>query len=626
MHARPDATQEPDLLEVSTRLSEALERLATLDPPTAGDARRAALLLLGMKVVPELRSKLSLPVFVGVQGGTNTGKSTVFNALAGKLLSPALVQASTTKHPLVYAHERWRGAFLSVGAFRGMEAKELEDPRELIVDERRADILYVRFHDDARLEGLALVDSPDFDSALASNALQAARIAALSDVTLFVTTAEKYRDRALVEQLAALLEEKASAIVVFNRIDEEIVFETVLDDLRSLLSPRHRGVPAIRLGFSRAKHPEEDVGVWLRSQAIEGLSALRGEDVKPRTVRRAFEKLDGLLREVIAGYRVEASAKAEIRAFARAEAATSARDYDEKERLPFPERTLAVERAIALTELGRVLFPEPRRGWLAKSLGLCVAKFDGAVRRTFVRWAGRYEGSVDSAPEALAEYGRVRDRIDSDATLRLAERLRLKVEVFAREREGRSSLAGRLVRELFAPAFVAGLPDSVRETHARELAAGGWTESAWLASVDGWIGSHPRTIRIASAAAIALKVACGIAAAWFLPPAPGLLSVVSPAKWLAFAGGYFAAAFLISLLVSACLGRRSRFDARRRAAARRALEAAVLAPLERALDEAISEDAIGRVEALAAALAAHPELKALDRSLPAETGGSGTGA
>ncbi|MGQ9590756.1 MAG: GTPase, partial [Planctomycetota bacterium] len=507
MHARPDATQEPDLLEVSARLSEALGSLAPLDPPAAGEPRRAALLLLGMKLVPELRSKLSLPVFVGVQGGTNTGKSTVFNALAGKLLSPALVQASTTKHPLVYAHERWRAAFLSLGAFREMEAKELEDPRELIVDERRADILYFRFHDDARLEGLALVDSPDFDSALASNALQAARIAALSDVTLFVTTREKYRDRALVAQLVALLEDKARAILVFNRIDEEIVFETVLDDLRSLLPPQHRGVPAIRLEVSRAQHPEEDVGVWLRSRAFEELSALRGEDVKPRMVRRAFEKLAALLREVVAAYSLEVSAKAEIRAFARAEAASSARDYDEKERLPFPERTAAVERAIALTELGRVLLPEPRRGWFARSAGLCVEKFDAAVRRTFVRWAGRYEGSVDSAPEALAEYGRTRDRIDSDVALRLAERLRLKVEAFARQREGRSSLAGRLVRELFAPAFVAGLPDSVRQIHARELEADGWTESAWLASVDGWIRSHPRTVRFLSAAAIALKLA-----------------------------------------------------------------------------------------------------------------------
>ncbi|MEM7235644.1 MAG: GTPase, partial [Planctomycetota bacterium] len=133
-----------------------------------GELRGDLLLLLRLKVLPELKNARKLPVFVAVQGGTNVGKSTVFNTLAGQLLSPSVVQASATKHPLVYVHQSWKDALLAGDTFPGLELRELEDPKELLVDEAATELVYLRFHDDAELSPFALVDSPDFDSALDS--------------------------------------------------------------------------------------------------------------------------------------------------------------------------------------------------------------------------------------------------------------------------------------------------------------------------------------------------------------------------------------------------------------------------------------------------------------------------
>jgi len=107
-----------ELVPLVEQLIGGLERLGGLEEHGAVAGSRATelrgdlLLSLRTKVLPELRAEGRLPVFVGVQGGTNVGKSTIFNALAGQLLSPSIVQASATKHPLVWAHSSWRTALL----------------------------------------------------------------------------------------------------------------------------------------------------------------------------------------------------------------------------------------------------------------------------------------------------------------------------------------------------------------------------------------------------------------------------------------------------------------------------------------------------------------------------------
>ena len=182
-----DTTARLDRSRALLAAVEALRPLpGLLSTPDGSDLRETALLHLRLKVIPELEADRRLPVFVAVQGGTNVGKSTLFNVLAGKILSPVVVQASATKHPLMFLHESWRPTLLEAGALGQFQCHELGDPKELLVDSEQTDLLYLRFHGDEALAGVALIDSPDFDSALLTNLAVARRIAALADVTLFV--------------------------------------------------------------------------------------------------------------------------------------------------------------------------------------------------------------------------------------------------------------------------------------------------------------------------------------------------------------------------------------------------------------------------------------------------------
>src|SRR5688572_32982042 len=129
---QPTSRKSPgeDLLALARDLRSAVSALHPLSADTGRDSRAGVLLLLDAKALPELEAALEFPVFAAILGGTNVGKSTVFNALAGKILSPALVTASATKHPLFFAHEKWRDRFLRDQPYPGVHCRELSDPKE----------------------------------------------------------------------------------------------------------------------------------------------------------------------------------------------------------------------------------------------------------------------------------------------------------------------------------------------------------------------------------------------------------------------------------------------------------------------------------------------------------------
>ncbi len=80
------------------------------------------------KLLPELKNPNLLPLIVSLVGGTNTGKSTFFNALVGMILSEARISAGATKHPLIYAHEAYRSQICSNEVFSNLEISQLQSP------------------------------------------------------------------------------------------------------------------------------------------------------------------------------------------------------------------------------------------------------------------------------------------------------------------------------------------------------------------------------------------------------------------------------------------------------------------------------------------------------------------
>jgi GTP-binding protein EngB required for normal cell division len=143
---------------------------------------------------------------VALAGGTGSGKSSLFNALAGASFSPAGVMRPTTKH--------------SHACVWGMEgAAPLLD--WLSVQRRHR---YARAsaldEGEASLTGLLLLDLPDHDSVVTGSAAMVDRLVKLVDMLVWVLDPLKYADAAVHRRyLVPLAGHAAVTLVVLNQVD-----------------------------------------------------------------------------------------------------------------------------------------------------------------------------------------------------------------------------------------------------------------------------------------------------------------------------------------------------------------------------------------------------------------------
>ncbi|MEU5608389.1 GTPase [Streptomyces sparsogenes] len=157
---------------------------------------------------------------VALAGATGSGKSTLFNALAGAYLSEAGIRRPTTAAPLACAWTDHADGLLD----------RLDIPHR---DRRRPAYPY-----DPTLRGLVLLDLPDHDSAAPGHRERVDRLLGLVDAVVWVVDPEKYADAVLHERYLRPLAGYAEVtFVVLNQVDRlpGEAADQVLDDLRRLL-------------------------------------------------------------------------------------------------------------------------------------------------------------------------------------------------------------------------------------------------------------------------------------------------------------------------------------------------------------------------------------------------------
>ncbi|MFE6931456.1 GTPase [Streptomyces sp. NPDC057699] len=160
---------------------------------------------------------------VAIAGATGSGKSTLFNALAGVQISDTGLRRPTTSAPIACSWTDGAAGLLD----------RLAIPGRL----RRRPVQGGTATDEA-LQGLVLVDLPDHDSAATGHRQQVDRVLALVDAVIWVVDPEKYADAALHERyLRPLAGHAEISFVVLNQIDRlsAEAADLVLDDLRRLL-------------------------------------------------------------------------------------------------------------------------------------------------------------------------------------------------------------------------------------------------------------------------------------------------------------------------------------------------------------------------------------------------------
>ncbi|MGW6527418.1 GTPase [Streptomyces venezuelae] len=186
---------------------------------------------------------------VAIAGATGSGKSTLFNALAGVMISETGVRRPTTAAPIGCSWTDGAAGLLDrLGIPGRLRRRPLQGPG---ADE---------------LQGLVLIDLPDHDSAVGEHREHVDRILALVDAVIWVVDPEKYADAMLHERyLRPMAGHAEVTFVVLNQIDRlpGDAADQVLDDLRRLLDDD---------GVALGEHGEPGATVL-------AISALTGEGI-----------------------------------------------------------------------------------------------------------------------------------------------------------------------------------------------------------------------------------------------------------------------------------------------------------------------------------------------------------
>lgn len=210
------------------------ERLAALrEASTAAQGRLDAALVAEARDLLEraghrlgLGSELTV---VALAGPTGSGKSSLFNALAGTELSLVGVRRPTTGEVQACV---WG-----------------DDSEEALLEWLRVPRRHRLAQADPEVEGMVLLDLPDHDSVELNHRLEVDRLVQVVDLFVWVVDPQKYADAALHERyLRPLAGHSGVMVVVLNQIDrlESTAQSRCAADLRRLLEEDGLdGVPVV---------------------------------------------------------------------------------------------------------------------------------------------------------------------------------------------------------------------------------------------------------------------------------------------------------------------------------------------------------------------------------------------
>lgn len=265
---------------LSARLS-ALARLVEIGSSRREAGFSAELLQDAEQLLDRAGERLRLSdqhTVVALAGGTGSGKSSLFNKLAGAYLSAVGVTRPVTRdpHACVWGAEgsgpllEWLGV---PRRFRYSRDSALE-------------------RGEAALNGLVLVDLPDHDSVASGATGQVERLVGMTDLMVWVLDPQKYADAAVHQRYLVPLAGHSSVIaVVLNQADllTEAEIEECAGDLRRLLDSE--GLQDAPLLVTSAEN----------GGGLEQLRTMLGNAVSQRraTGTRISADLDGIAEEFL---------------------------------------------------------------------------------------------------------------------------------------------------------------------------------------------------------------------------------------------------------------------------------------------------------------------------------------
>ncbi|MBI2435983.1 MAG: 50S ribosome-binding GTPase, partial [Candidatus Hydrogenedentes bacterium] len=178
--------------------------------------------LLHYKLLPHFEGEGCL--VAAVAGGTNTGKSTVFNMLLGEDISPVRNTAAATSRPVLAGSTRRYAECLGGKLVPEFQAEALGDPEAVIRGTSAPETLFA-VQSDMLPDRLVLLDTPDVDSIDRQNWAVAENIRAAGDVLVAVLTGEKYKDERVVEFFRRARRAGRLILPLMNKADPDKDFD-----------------------------------------------------------------------------------------------------------------------------------------------------------------------------------------------------------------------------------------------------------------------------------------------------------------------------------------------------------------------------------------------------------------
>jgi len=206
----------------SRRISELAEAMTRLeaDAVAAGVSSSASTSWhanLFQKLAPQATDAPYL--VVAVAGGTNIGKSTVFNHLVGFPASRVHPDATQTKHPVCLLPRDFTGRHDLNRVFPRFELSPWMSEDDALADGPSNLLIHREDPTGEQPENLVLLDTPDVDGALPVNWDRARLIAHAADVLIAILTDQKYNDAAVRKFFGEAAEADKTILVVFNKVD-----------------------------------------------------------------------------------------------------------------------------------------------------------------------------------------------------------------------------------------------------------------------------------------------------------------------------------------------------------------------------------------------------------------------
>src|SRR5690625_5100611 len=178
-----------------------------------GEALQTDLLAqLSDYVLPRVR-RHDIPLLIAVAGSTGAGKSTLVNSLVGEQVTTTGVRRPTTNSPVLARNPADVDGFSEshfIPTLPRVRQQGLAMPGK--------DGMLVLAASEAMPPGVALLDTPDVDSAVAAHHEFASKFLDAADLWVFVTTSTRYADARVWEFLQVARDRDTSLAVVLSRV------------------------------------------------------------------------------------------------------------------------------------------------------------------------------------------------------------------------------------------------------------------------------------------------------------------------------------------------------------------------------------------------------------------------